>query len=84
MWAGFLPGGKYTNLTAEERAAFASTPNSTDHVESYFGLVDYVKRTNSCNMSFYATSGLACWCANNASNFFNVIITLTFFTNMYN
>ena len=75
IWAGFLPGGRYTNLTAEEREIYRNTPISTDHVESFFGLVDYVRRTNSCNMCFYATSGLSCWCANNCTTFFKEVLS---------
>ena len=57
-------GGAYTQLSPEDAADFKDTPPTTDCVESFFGLVDYVRRTNSCNLSFYATSGLACWTAN--------------------
>ena len=48
-------GGAYTQLSPEDAADFKDTPPTTDCVESFFGLVDYV----SCNLSFYATSGPA-------------------------
>ena len=44
-------------------------------MEGYFGVIDNIVNTNSCNLSFHAASGLACWSANNTGYWMETALT---------
>ena len=75
-WKEFLPpDGKYCNPTEEQKLQLADTGQTTDLIEGFFGLVDYILRSNSCNLSFVVTSGIACWLANKTGDFLKQRLT---------
>ena len=57
----FLPGGRFHELTAENKMKLSGIAATSNVIESFFGVLDLVINEQSKNLSYHVPSGLATW-----------------------